>query len=299
MELSVIIVSYNVSDYLKQCLSSVKKASENIDCEIFVVDNNSHDDSCRMVGQTFPEVVLIKNTTNYGFSVANNQALKLSSGRFVLLLNPDTVVEEDTFSKCINFMYRTPKSGALGVRMVNGEGIFLPESKRALPNPAIAFYKSFGLAFLFPKSKLFNKYYLSHLANDVTTSVEVVSGAYMLIRREALEKAGLFDEKFFMYGEDIDMSYRLLKNGYLNYYFAETQIIHYKGRSTPNNDFTDILHFYKAMRIYLIKRASEGTFTRWYFIILPAIYFRESLAITNRFLRTTFRKLNVIKSVFP
>lgn len=289
MELSVIIVSFNVRDFLKQCLYSVRKASENIDCEIFVVDNNSKDDSCNMVTLEFPEVVLIKNNTNSGYSVANNQAIKLSKGRYVLLLNPDTIVEENTFSGCINFMNSNVRAGALGVRMVNGEGRFLPESKRAFPTLKTAFFKSFGLSFLFPESKALNSYYFTQNDSYETAPVDVLSGAFMFLRKEALDKIGLLDEDFFMYGEDIDLSYRLLHSGFVNYYFAGTQIIHFKGRSSQSDKYTDIFHFYSAMRIYLKKRTSERTFRRWRFFIIPAIYFRESLAIVNRFCRIGFR----------
>ncbi|MCX6325932.1 MAG: glycosyltransferase family 2 protein [Bacteroidia bacterium] len=290
MELSVIIVSFNVRDFLKQCLLSVKKASENIDCEIFVVDNNSTDDSRVMVEQEFPEVILITNRVNSGFSVANNQAIKLAKCRFILLINPDTRVEYDTFTKCINFMNDHPDAGAMGVRMVNGEGRFLPESKRALPTPKTAFFKIFGLSFLFPESRLFNRYYMSHIDSFETSKTEIISGAFMFIRLEALIKTGLLDEDFFMYGEDIDLSYRLLQAGYNNYYYPDTQIIHFKGKSTGKNNITDILHFYKAMRIYVRKRAEEGKFNSWYFLIILAIYFREGLAHLNRFCRIALRR---------
>jgi GT2 family glycosyltransferase len=289
MELSVIIVSFNVSDFLKQCLLSVRKASENIDCEIFVVDNNSKDDSCNIVAREFPEVILIKNNTNSGYSVANNQAIKLSKGRYVLLLNPDTIVEDKTFEKCISFMDNNVSAGALGVRMVNGEGTFLPESKRAFPTLKTAFFKSFGFSFLFPDSKLFNRYYFTHIDSYQTGPVDVISGAFMFLRKEALNNSGLLDEDFFMYGEDIDLSYRLLHAGYTNYYFADTQIVHFKGRSSRSDRYTDILHFYEAMRIYINKRTSEGNFRRWRLFLIPAIYFRESLAIINRFFRIGFR----------
>ena len=291
MELSVIIVSFNVSDYLRQCLTSVKKATEKIDCEIFVVDNNSVDDSCNMVSGEFPEIILIKNKVNIGFSAANNQAIKLSAGRFVLLLNPDTIVKEDTFIKCINFMDSKLAAGAIGVRMVNGEGIFLPESKRALPTLLTAFFKIFGFSFLFPASSVLNKYYLAQIDSFETAQVEIISGAFMFLNRNALNKTGFLDEDFFMYGEDIDLSYRLLQAGYVNYYFPETEIIHFKGKSTPNNNFTDISNFYKAMRIFLKKRAKEGKFKTWRLVIIPAIYLREALAILIRFFRITFRKL--------
>jgi GT2 family glycosyltransferase len=285
MELSVIIVSFNVREFLKPCLISVIKASENIDCEIFVVDNNSTDDSCDMIEREFPEVVLIRNKINAGFSVANNQAINLARGRFILLLNPDTLISEDTFSKCINFMNEHPDAGATGVRMINGEGRFLPESKRNIPTPDAAFFKIFGLSYLFPKSRFLNKYYTSDNEGSKTCMAEIISGAFMFIRREALTRTGLLDEDFFMYGEDIDLSYRLLQAGYNNYYFPETQIIHFKGKSTGKEQFTDILHFYNAMRIYVRKRSAEGKFKFVQCLIIPAIYLRQGFALINRFIR--------------
>ena len=289
MELSVIIVSFNVRDLLRQCLFSVKLASESIDYEIFVIDNNSEDGSVDMIMSEFPEVKLITNTVNCGFSTANNQAIKKSQGRFVLLLNPDTVVEKDTFSKCIDFMNIHTDAGAIGIRMLNGEGRFLPESKRAFPTPGIAFSKTFGLSFLFPKSPLLNKYYLPQIDILETSLTEVISGAYMFIRREALEKSGLFDDDFFMYGEDIDLSYRLQQTQYNNYYFPLASIVHFKGKSTSRVGYKDILHFYDSMRIYVSKQCAEGKYGSFRLIIIAAVYFRELLAISNRFLRNTFK----------
>lgn len=288
MELSVIIVSFNVREFLKQCLFSVNKASEKIYCEIFVVDNNSSDGSVEMVRQDFPTVNLIHNKVNSGFSVATNQAIKKAKGQFILLLNPDTIVEPDTFFRCIGFMKNHPDAGALGVRMVDGDGRFLPESKRGLPTPGTALFKTFGFSFLFSGSRYFNRYYLSHIDSYETSRAEVISGAFMFIKRAALIKAGLPDEDFFMYGEDIDLSYRLLRAGYNNYYFPEIQIVHFKGKSTSRENFTDILHFYRAMRIY-IKKRHEEKFSILYFIIIPAIYFREGLSLCNRFFRITMK----------
>ncbi len=293
MELSVIIVSFNVRYYLKQCLISVIKASENIDYEIFVIDNNSVDDSCLMIEKEFPEIVLIKNKTNIGFSAANNKAIKLAKGRFILLLNPDTLVENDTFTKCINFIDTHPDAGAVGVRMINGEGKFLRESKRSLPTPGTAFFKTFGFSYLFPRSRLFNMYYLSHIDSFETCQADVISGAFMFMRRETLNKTGLLDEDFFMFGEDIDLSYRFSQAGYNNYYFPDAQIVHFKGRSSAKDNSSDLLHFYKAMRIYLWKRHSEGKLSFWIYIITPAIYFREGLALINRFLRILFHRLSL------
>jgi GT2 family glycosyltransferase len=290
MELSVIIVSFRVESLLRGCLNSVKIALEKIDSEIFVVDNNSEDGSVEMIKKEFPWVKLIINKINYGFSIANNQAIRKSAGRYVLLLNPDTIVEKDTFSKCINFMNNHPDAGAMGIRMVNGEGKFLPESKRAIPTPGTAFFKSFGLSFLFPGSRYFNRYYLPQIDSRETSITEVISGAFMFMRHEALNKSGLLDEDFFMYGEDVDLSYRLMQNGYRNYYFPEIQIIHFKGRSTPRKGFGDIRYFYKAMRVYVRKRALEGINRTYVPLIISAITFREGLALINRSFRLIFHR---------
>ncbi|GIV44270.1 MAG: hypothetical protein KatS3mg035_1393 [Bacteroidia bacterium] len=229
MKLSVIIVNYNVRHFLEQCLHSVMKAAKGLSVEVFVVDNNSVDNSLEMVREKFPEVKIIANKENVGFSRANNHALRIAKGEYQLLLNPDTVVEEDTFKKVIDFMDNHPDAGGLGVYMIDGKGNFLPESKRGLPTPLVAFYKIFGLSALFPKSKIFGKYHLGYLDKEKIHEVEILSGAFMLMRKAALDKVGLLDEDFFMYGEDIDLSYRIIKGGYKNYYFPETRIIHYKG----------------------------------------------------------------------
>ena len=196
MKLSVVIVNYNVEYFLEQCLHSVHRAMQGIEGEVFVVDNNSVDGSLKMLAQKFPEVKVIANKDNVGFAKANNQAIRISTGEYVLLLNPDTVVEDDTFAKCIAFMDSHPDAGGLGVKMVDGKGQFLPESKRGLPTPSTAFYKMFGLCKLFPHSKRFARYYMGHLSDDETNEVEILAGAFMLMRRETLDKVGLLDETF-------------------------------------------------------------------------------------------------------
>ena len=247
MQLSIIIVNYNVRNFLEQCLTSVFKAINGIDAEVFVVDNNSSDDSLEMVSQQFPEVIIIANKDNVGFSKANNQAMAIAKGRYILLLNPDTVVEEDTFSKCIAFSDKHPDLGGLGVKMVDGSGIFLPESKRGLPTPSVSFYKIFGLSAIFPKSKTFAKYHLAYLDKDEINEIEVLSGAFMWMRKSVLDKIGYLDEAFFMYGEDIDLSYRITQAGYKNYYFPEAQIIHYKGESTKKGSINYVFVFYLSL----------------------------------------------------
>ncbi|MBW6536153.1 MAG: glycosyltransferase [Mariniphaga sp.] len=288
MELSVIIVNYNVKHFLEQCLHSVLKASKTISSEIFVVDNNSVDGSTQLVKEKFPQVHLIENKENVGFSKANNQAIRLSKGKYILLLNPDTVVEEDTFIKIIRFMNEHPDAGGLGVKMIDGKGNFLPESKRGLPTPWVAFYKMFGLSKLFPKSNKFGKYHLSYLSENETHEVEVLAGAFMLMRKETLDKVGLLDETFFMYGEDIDLSYRITQGGYKNYYFPETTIIHYKGESTKKGSLNYVKVFYKAMIIFAQKHFSGGKANVFSLLLNLAIWFRALLSVLHRIIDRIF-----------
>lgn len=289
MELTVIIVNYNVKFFLEQCLHSVKNASEKNNVEVIVVDNNSADGSGSMVRGKFPQVLLIENKNNLGFSSANNQALRIAKGKYCLLLNPDTIVEENTFIKCINFMDEHPEAGALGVKMIDGKGNFLPESKRALPTPSVAFYKVFGFSRLFPKSKIFGRYHLGFLDNNSTHEVDILCGAFMFIRKKALDETGLLDENFFMYGEDIDISYRIIKEGYKNYYFPETTIIHYKGESTKKGSMNYVIVFYKAMIIFAKKHFTKKNATLLSILINLAIYFRAALSIIKRFVHKVYQ----------
>lgn len=296
MDLSIIIVNYNVRHFLEQCLHSVREAigklnEEGYDAEVFVVDNNSVDGSVREVRQKFPDVRVIENSENAGFSKANNQAIIQSSGRYVLLLNPDTVVEEDTFLHCIDFMDTHADAGALGVKMIDGKGAFLPESKRSLPTPAVSFYKMFGLSALFPKSRRFGKYNLGYLDNDSTHCVDVLAGAFMFLRKETLEKTGYLDETFFMYGEDIDLSYRITQAGYRNYYFPHTTIIHYKGESTKKGSLNYVKMFYQAMIIFAGKHFSSRKAKTFSILINLAIYLRATLSLIKRFVSRIYRPL--------
>lgn len=284
MKLSVVIVNYNVKFFLEQCLYSVRKASEGLAVQVFVVDNNSVDGSVAMVREKFPEVILIDNKENFGFSKANNQAIRMATGEYILLLNPDTVVEDDTLRKVVAFMEERPDAGGLGVRMIDGKGNFLPESKRGLPTPSVAFYKISGLSRIFPRSRIFGKYHLGYLNQHEIHEVDVLSGAFMLIRKSVLDKIGLLDEEFFMYGEDIDLSYRITKAGFRNYYFPGTRIIHYKGESTKKGSVNYVMIFYQAMVIFARKHFSQKNARLFSFLINMAIYLRASLAITSRFL---------------
>ncbi|MBF9223610.1 glycosyltransferase [Hymenobacter sp. BT662] len=284
MKLSVVIVNYNVCYFLEQALLSVRRAVEKLGqpVEVFVVDNNSVDGSVAMVRERFPEVHLIANRDNPGFSRANNQALRQARGQYQLLLNPDTVVQEDTFRACCAFMDAHPTCGGLGVKMLDGQGHFLPESKRALPTPAVAFYKMFGLASVFPKSRTFGRYHLGYLSPEETHEIEVLSGAFMLLRKEALDQVGLLDEDYFMYGEDIDLSYRLTQGGWKNYYFPGTRIIHYKGESTKRTSVNYVFVFYRAMVIFAQKHFAPGRAGLFSLLINAAIWLRAGAAVAER-----------------
>ena len=282
MKLSIIIVNYNVKHFLEQCLKSVEKAIEPLDAEIIVVDNNSVDGSLKMINHKFPKVLVISNKTNTGFSVANNQGIRIAKGEHILLLNPDTVVQEDTLLKCVEFLDANENAGALGIKMFDGKGKFLPESKRGLPTPKVAFFKIFGLSYIFPKSKLFGQYHLGYLNRDENHVVEVLSGAFMMIKKKVIKEVGNLDETFFMYGEDIDLSYRITKGGYKNYYFAASNIIHYKGESTKKSSINYVFVFYKAMIIFAKKHFSKNHIKTFSFLINVAIYFRASIAIFQR-----------------
>jgi len=291
MDLSVIIVNYNVKYFLEQCIHSVYKSIQHLGAEVMVVDNNSVDGSCQMIHEKFPGVILIENKVNVGFSKANNQAIRKARGRYILLLNPDTVVQEDTFLSCIRFMESHPEAGCLGVKMIDGKGNFLPESKRGLPTPAVAFYKIFGLSALFPSSQRFGRYHLGFLDKDKIHEVDVVAGAYMFLRKSLLDTVGLLDEDFFMYGEDIDISYRITQAGYKNYYYPHTTIIHYKGESTKKGSVNYVIVFYNAMTIFAQKHFSKNMARTYNFIIHLAIYIRAALSILGRFFLTVLNPL--------
>lgn len=283
LKLSIIIVNYNVKHFLEQCLISVFRATKDIEAEVFVVDNNSVDGSVEMLNESFKEVYTIANEENVGFSRANNQAIAKAQGEYVLLLNPDTVVPENCFKTVLQIMDAEPTIGASGVRMVDGKGNFLPESKRGLPTPEVAFYKMIGLNKLFLKSKRFGKYHLGYLDEHKNHEVEILAGAFMMLRKSVLDKIGLLDETFFMYGEDIDLSYRITQAGYKNVYIADTSIIHYKGESTKKLSTNYIKVFYKAMVIFARKHYSGSNQRVFTFLINTAIYARASIAVLQNF----------------
>ena len=270
MKLSIVIVNYNVRAYLEECLQSVRKALEGIEGEVWVVDNNSQDDSVETLRRDYPWVRLVANTENMGFARANNLAIRQSQSDYVLLLNPDTVVEEPTLRGVLDFMDAHPEAGGSGVMMHNADGTLAPESRRGLPTPWVAGLKMLGFT---------KRYYMSHLPWDQPGRIDVISGAFCMLRRKAIDQVGLLDEDFFMYGEDIDLSYRLLKGGWQNWYLPFS-ITHYKGKSTQKTDYRYVHIFYQAMLIFFRKHYSHLSFL-YAIPVKIAIYFRAFIALTD------------------
>lgn len=256
MRLSVVIVNYKVKYFLEQCLRSVERAAKGIAMEVIVVDNASGDGSVEYIRERFPAVTLIASEENLGFARANNLAIKKSSGEYVLLLNPDTIVPENCFAEFLKFMDSTPDAGGCGAYMLHVDGSFALESRRGLPTPFVAFCKMSGLASLFPKSRTFGRYYMRYLNENEVNRIEIMSGAFMFLRRSALDKTGLLDEDFFMYGEDIDLSCRIMKSGYQNY-FLPVRMLHYKGESTVKSSYRYVHTFYQAMQLFFNKHYSH------------------------------------------
>jgi len=288
IDLSVVIVNYNVRYFLAQCLDSVRLACEGINAEIWVVDNASSDSSLELL-QKADDIKLIVNRDNRGFAKANNQAINQAKGRYVLLLNPDTLVPEDCFQNCLTYADAHPNLGALGVRMIDGRGEYLPESKRGFPSPWVSFTKMTGLAKLAPRSASLNAYYMGHLDEFDTNPVDVLPGAFMWLRAELLPSiGGGLDEDYFMYGEDIDLSYCIQQAGYDVIYFPEVSIVHYKGESTRKRSFAYVKTFYRAMAIFSRKHVTGGNAVFQNTFLQFAIYGRALLALLINFFVTIF-----------
>jgi GT2 family glycosyltransferase len=258
MQLSVIILNYNVRFFLEQCFASVQEALTNIDSEIIVVDNDSSDDSCEMIKSRFPNVKLIKNNSNLGFPKGNNIGVAQAKGDYICILNPDTVVAEDTFNRILAFAEKQENLGIVGCKLIDGSGNFLPESKRGIPTPFVALTKIFGLYKLFPNWELFNRYYAQHLSENETGKVDILVGAFMIMKRNLYNEIGGFDENCFMYSDDIDLSFMALKSGKNNYYFHETSVIHYKGESTVK-DGLYMKRFREAMQFFYKKHYKSSS----------------------------------------
>jgi GT2 family glycosyltransferase len=286
MELSIIIVSFNVCSYLRQALVSVRAAAEGITHEIIVVDNHSSDGTAQMIIDEFSNVRLIVSAVNEGFAAACNKGIIASSGTYVLILNPDTIVSPDALEVALTFMRSHPGAGAAGARMTDSTGRFLPESKRGFPSPLTSLFRFTRLGRLFPRSAFFNAYYLGHMPDNETCRTDILTGAFMLIRREALDRTGLLDTAFFMYGEDIDLSWRIRKAGYFNYYISEAHITHFKGRSAVTDEESSTRHFYRAMRIFAAKHLNPS----WHLPVKAGTLLLEKYALCLLRVRRLIKK---------
>lgn len=292
MKLSVIIVNYNVKHYLEQCLLSVQRALQGMDSEVYVVDNHSADGSVEYLKPRFPWVHFVASNHNLGFARANNRAIRLCKGEYVLLLNPDTIVAEHTLREAVTWMDTHPDGGSLGVRMLDVSGRSARESRRGVPTPMVAFYKMAGLCERLPAHRRFGHYYMGYLPWDKPARIEVVSGAFCMLRHTVLDKVGLLDEDFFMYGEDIDLSYRVLKGGFHNYYLP-VPILHYKGESTHKSSFRYVHVFYEAMLIFFRKHNNGMSLL----LVLPinaAIYAKASLALVHMLTKRMRKSLGFV-----
>lgn len=279
IDLSIIIVNYNVKEFLLNLLESIRKAAKNISSEIIVVDNASDDDSIEILRKKFKDVKLIANKTNVGFGKANNQAMEIANGKYFLLINPDTIVREDTLTKMIKFFENTPDAGIAGCKVLNPDGTIQLACRRSFPGPWTSFTKVIGLSKLFPNSRLFARYNLTYLDENKTYEVDAISGAFMMIKKEAYDKIGGFDEQFFMYGEDLDLCYRTQKEGYKVYYVHSTEIIHYKGESTKRSNIDETKVFYDAQYVFVRKHFSSSFIVES--ILQMAIFFRKFFAFLN------------------
>lgn len=286
MQLSIIILNYNVKHFLEVCIKSVQKAIQNLDAEIIVVDNASADGSKEMMQLLFPEITYLYQKNNVGFPKGNNIGVKIAKGEFVCILNPDTIVAEDTFEILLNEYHQLKNPGIIGCRLIDGSGKFLSESKRSVPTPWVAFTKVLSLYKIFPKIKWFNKYYAQHLSENETGKVDILVGAFMFMKRELYLKVGGFDEGCFMYADDIDLSYLVLKNGLQNYYVPKTTIIHFKGESTLK-DGKYMMRFKEAMQFFYKKHFRNP----WWFsgimnLGIALFAFKKKTEVNSNFIET-------------
>ena len=280
MDVSIIIVSYRAKYFLEQTIMAAQEALRGLESEIIVVDNCSPDDTMDFVKPRFPDVLFVENKCNVGFARANNQAIAMARGNFTLILNPDTIITPDSIEQPLRWMSTHPKCAAIGVHMIDGDGVFLPESKRAFPSPWVSFCKIFGLSSLFPRSRFFAKYHLRYLDEHQPHAVDILAGAYMFCRTSLLRQLQGFDEDFFMYGEDIDLSYRMLKAGYENWYLP-VNIVHYKGESTKKDSMRYVRVFYNAMLIFYRKHFPTFRIVA-YPVVKLGVWIRQSMAVARR-----------------
>lgn len=286
MKLSVIIVNYNVKYFIEVCLHSVFKATEGIDAEVIVVDNNSKDDSCAMIRDKYPNVQLVANKENLGFSKANNQGVALATGEYILFVNPDTVMPEDFLQKMIGYMDAHPEAGSIGPRLIDGKGQYAPDGKKSFPSLSVAIFKTTGINKIFSKSTFFNKYYAVHVGEHETAEVDILSGCCMMVRHNLLKEiGGAFDEAYFMYCEDFDLCYRIQKAGFKNIYFPETTLIHYKGESTRKASISHVRIFNDALSVFVRKHYSKTNASLFIMLINIGIVLRAVLSVMKQVLK--------------
>jgi len=283
MDLTIIIVNYNVKEFLEQSIISIKKSCKAIQYELFIVDNASSDGSVELIRRKFPEIDLIANTENRGFAAANNQAIKQAQGDYILLINPDTIVQEDSFSVILDFFKKQPDCGMVGCKIMNPDGSLQLACRRSFPTPWVAFTKIIGLSKLLPNSKLFGRYNLTYLNPDETYEVEAISGSFMFVRREVVDDVGYLDESFFMYGEDLDWCFRIREAGWKIYYVPKTKIIHFKGESSKKSDIDLILQFYRAMKLFVEKHYHHRYLHVPQWLLMLGISLRASLTFLGKF----------------
>lgn len=295
-DVSIVIVNYRVKFFLEQTIRSALEALRHLEGEIIVIDNNSGDDSIPFLKQRFPNVIYIENTENVGFARANNQGFEIAKGKYTLILNPDTIIGERTILDCIDWYESHPDCGGIGVMMSDGNGVFLPESKRSFPTPWVSFCKIFGLSALFPYSPHFAKYHLRYLSKEEPHKIDILAGAFIFVRTDILRKCHGFDNDFFMYGEDIDLSYRFTKAGYQNYYLP-TPIIHYKGESTKKDSMKYVKVFYEAMLIFYRKNYPNYS-KLYYFLIKFAVWIRAAIAIVKRIVKHFLPARKISRALF-
>lgn len=286
MKLSVIIVNYNVKYFIEVCLHSVFRAAEGIDAEVIVVDNNSKDDSCAMIRAKYPQVRLIENKENLGFSRANNQGVAIAQGEYILFLNPDTVMPEDFLRKMIAYMDAHPEAGSIGPRLIDGRGKYAPDGKKSFPSLSVAIFKTTGINKIFKNSTYFNKYYAVHVQEQETAEVDILSGCCMMVRRSVIDKVnGAFDEAYFMYCEDFDLCYRIQKAGYKNIYYPEVTLIHYKGESTRKATISHVRIFNDALSVFVRKHYSKTNARLFIMLINVGIVLRAVLSVVKQLLK--------------
>ena len=289
-KISIVIVNYNVKYFIRQCLQSIFKSQVDAELDVIVIDNNSKDGSVEMIRQEFPQVRLVDNKENVGFSKANNQGFEIARGDFILILNPDTIIEESTLQICLDYCYSNKDVGAIGVKMLDGSGQFLPESKRGFPTPLQSLFKLIGISKIFKSSARFNGYYLGHLSEDETHNIDVLTGAFMFIPTPVIQAVSGFDEDYFMYGEDIELSFQIKALGKKIIYLPDSSIIHFKGESTKKSSIQYLKNFYGAMAIYASKR-HEGSGWIWNVILRLGIFITALVAVFRNVMQKILRPI--------